>query len=66
MGHRTRRLSPKAFSGHSLRSGFATTAAKMGEPLHQITRQTGHKSERVAMGYIQAGTLFEDNAADFM
>jgi len=54
---------PAEFSGHSLRAGFVTTAAKQGKPLHEIMEQTGHKSERIARGYIRHGTLFENNAA---
>ena len=46
-------LDPKAFAGHSLRAGFATTAAKKGKSLDAIMRQTLHKSEEVARGYIR-------------
>jgi site-specific recombinase XerD len=56
-------LDPSEFSGHSLRSGFATTAAQHGVPLHEIMSQTGHKSERVARGYVRHATLFQRNAA---
>ena len=48
---------------HSLRAGFATEAAKKGRSLDSIMRQTGHKSERVARGYIRMATAFEGNAA---
>jgi integrase len=50
-------------AGHSLRAGFATTAAAKGKSLDAIMRQTGHRSERVARGYIRHATLFVDNAA---
>ena len=56
-------LDPKAFAGHSLRSGFATTAAKKGKSLDAIMRQTLHKSEHVARSYIRHAKLFDDNAA---
>jgi integrase len=56
-------LEPAVFAGHSLRAGFATTAAQRGKSLDAIMRQTGHKSERVARGYIRHATLFTDNAA---
>jgi integrase len=56
-------LDPKAFAGHSLRAGFATTAAKKGKSLDAIMRQTLHKSEEVARGYIRHAKLFDDNAA---
>jgi integrase len=52
-----------AFSGHSLRSGFATSAARAGVPEAQIQTQTGHKSLPVLRGYIRRGSLFRDNAA---
>ena len=48
---------------HSLRAGFATEAAKKGRGLDAIMRHTGHKSERVARGYIRMATAFENNAA---
>jgi integrase len=47
-------LEPVQFAGHSLRSGFITTAAEGGAHEWQIQEQTGHKSERVLRGYIQA------------
>lgn len=50
-------------AGHSLRSGFATTAAAKGKSLDAIMKQTGHRSERVARGYIRHATLFTNNAA---
>jgi site-specific recombinase XerD len=56
-------LDPNALAGHSLRSGFATTAARKGKSLDAIMRQTLHKSERVARGYIRHAKLFDDNAA---
>jgi integrase len=57
-------LDPETFSGHSLRAGFVTSAAASGKSLKNIMRQTRHKSERVAMGYMRPATLFTDNAAD--
>ena len=52
------------FAGHSLRAGLATSAAKAGKGLDAIMRQTGHKSERVARGYVRLATVFDANAAD--
>ncbi len=43
----------RAFSGHSLRSGFITEAAGAGVESRDIMSQTGHKSESVMRGYIQ-------------
>ena len=47
------------FSGHSLRSGHATAAAKSGREERDIMAQTRHKSEKVLRGYIQEGQLFD-------
>lgn len=56
-------LDATTFGGHSLRAGFATAAARQGRSLDAIMRQTGHRSERVARGYIRHATLFTNNAA---
>jgi len=56
-------LDPSRVAGHSLRSGFITTAAKRGKSTGAIMRQSGHRSEAVMRGYIQLATLFDDNAA---
>ena len=56
-------LDATTVAGHSLRAGFATTAAKRGKSLDAIMRQTLHKSERVARSYIRHAKLFDDNAA---
>lgn len=49
-------------SGHSLRAGFATTAAANGASEASIARQTGHRSMKVLRKYIRHGTVFTDNA----
>lgn len=54
---------PERFSGHSLRSGFATSAAAAGKSLHNIMRQTRHRSEKNAMTYIRPAALFRRNDA---
>ena len=46
-------LIPTCFSGHSLRAGFATSAAVAGVPMWRIKRQTGHLSDGVLSGYIR-------------
>jgi site-specific recombinase XerD len=48
-------LDPAAFAGHSLRSGFATQAARDGHHAAQIADVTRHRDRRVLDGYIQAG-----------
>jgi len=52
-----------AYSGHSLRSGFATQARRQGADLVSIMRQGRWQSERTVMGYIEAGDAFQENAA---
>ena len=56
-------LDPALYAGHSLRSGFATTAALNGASESSIMRQTGHRSFAVVRGYIRGGGLFHDTAA---
>lgn len=56
-------LDPAGFSGHSLRAGLATAAAKAGKSTHAIMRQTGHKSADMVARYVREASLFEDNAA---
>ena len=56
-------LDPELYSGHSLRSGFATTAARNGASEAAIMRQTGHRSLTVLRGYIRSGGLFNETAA---
>jgi integrase len=54
---------PAPYAGHSLRSGFITTAAPAGVPEAHIQNQSRHKSLPVLRGYIRRGSLFTDNAA---
>lgn len=56
-------LDSSQYSGHSLRSGFITTAADCGVDERSIMKQSGHKSLVVMRGYIQDATLFKHNAA---
>jgi integrase len=55
-------LPVEAFSGHSLRAGFVTSAARAGEPERRIMRQTGHKSIEMALRYVRQANSFTDNA----
>jgi integrase len=52
-----------SFSGHSLRAGFATTAALAGVPEFSIMRQTGHKRSDTLKKYIRSRDLWKDNPA---
>ncbi len=56
-------LDAERFSGHSLRLGFVTTAARRGCTERLIPNQTGHRSMVVLRGYIRRANVFEDNAA---
>jgi site-specific recombinase XerD len=56
-------LDPKRYAGHSLRAGFATSAALAGVQERVIAEQTGHKNMLVLRKYIRKGTLFAENAA---
>jgi integrase len=50
------------FSGHSLRAGFATSAALAGASERSIQKQTGHASLAVLRRYIREAEIFRDNA----
>ena len=52
----------KNFSGHSLRSGFATSAAESGAEERSIMAMTGHKSAEMVRRYIKEANLFKNNA----
>ena len=52
----------KNFSGHSLRSGFATSAAESGAEERSIMAMTGHKSTEMVRRYIKDANLFKNNA----
>ena len=53
-------------SGHSLRAGFATSAAQAGASERAIAQQTRHRSLTTLRRYIRRGTLFEENAASLL
>lgn len=55
-------LDPSKYAGHSLRSGFATTAAEFGAEERNIMTMTGHKSTQMVRRYIQEANLFKNNA----
>jgi integrase len=48
---------PKAFSGHSLRSGFATSASLAGFDSALIARQTGHKTQQALAQYVRPSAM---------
>ena len=55
-------IDSKNFSGHSLRSGFATSAAESGVEERTIMAMTGHKSTEMVRRYIKEANLFKNNA----
>jgi len=55
-------LDSTRYAGHSLRSGFATTAAEFGAEERNIMAMTGHKTTQMVRRYIQEANLFKNNA----
>ena len=55
-------IDSKNYSGHSLRSGFATSAAESGVEERSIMAMTGHKSAEMVRRYIKEVNLFKNNA----
>ncbi len=57
-------LDSRLYSGHSLRSGFATSTASQGADERSIMAMTGHKSTEMVRRYIKESNLFKNNALD--
>ena len=55
-------IDSRNYSGHSLRSGFATTAAESGADERNIMSMTGHKTPEMVRRYIKDANLFKNNA----
>ena len=55
-------IDSKNYSGHSLRSGFATSAAESGAEERSIMAMTGHKTTQMVRRYIHEANLFKNNA----
>ena len=55
-------IDSKNYSGHSLRSGFATSAAESGAEERSIKAMTGHKSTEMVRRYIKEANIFKNNA----
>jgi site-specific recombinase XerD len=55
-------IDSKNYSGHSLRSGFATSAADAGAEERSIMAMTGHKSTEMVRRYIKEANVFKNNA----
>ena len=55
-------LDSNKYSGHSLRSGFATSTAESGAEERNIMAMTGHKTTQMVRRYIKEANLFKNNA----
>jgi site-specific recombinase XerD len=55
-------LDSHAFSGHSLRSGFLTSAAARGASLFKMMDVSRHKSVDTLRGYVRDADAFRDHA----
>jgi site-specific recombinase XerD len=55
-------IESRNYSGHSLRSGFATSAAESGAEERSIMQMTGHKSTEMVRRYIKDANIFKNNA----
>ena len=55
-------LDHRKYSGHSLRSGFATSTAELGAEERSIMAMTGHKTTQMVRRYIREANIFKNNA----
>jgi site-specific recombinase XerD len=55
-------IDPAAVSGHSLRSGFITSASDAGAKLAAIAKHAGHAKIDTTLGYVQVADAFRDHA----
>ena len=55
-------LDPAEFSGHSLRSGFLTSAAETGADALKMAEVSRHRSLDTLKGYVRRGNLFKSHA----
>jgi site-specific recombinase XerD len=55
-------LDPAAFAGHSLRSGFLTSAAARGASIFKMADQSRHKSMDTLRGYVRDAEVFKNHA----
>jgi hypothetical protein len=50
------------FAGHSMRSGFLTSAAKRGASIFKLMDQSRHRSVETLRGYVRDTEIFKDHA----
>jgi site-specific recombinase XerD len=55
-------LDPAQFAGHSLRSGFLTSAAAQGASIFKMADQSRHRSMDTLRGYVRDAEIFKDHA----
>lgn len=55
---------PKQFAGHSLRSGFLTSAAMKGASIFKMMTISRHKSVQTLQFYVRMAEEFKDHAGD--
>lgn len=55
-------LDPAEFAGHSLRSGFLTSAAEHGASIFKMMEVSRHKSVEMLRVYVRRAELFKDHA----
>jgi site-specific recombinase XerD len=55
-------LDPRVFSGHSLRAGFLTSAAKRGASIFKMMDVSRHRSVDTLRGYVRDAEIFKDHA----
>jgi site-specific recombinase XerD len=55
-------LDPAMFSGHSLRAGFLTSAARRGATLFKMMATSRHRSVETVTAYVRDQELFKDHA----
>jgi site-specific recombinase XerD len=55
-------LDPALFAGHSLRSGFLTSAAESGATVFAMMSVSRHRSLDTLSGYVRSAELFKNPA----
>lgn len=55
---------PTLFAGHSLRSGFITSAADAGADLNKIRTHAGHSKLDTTLSYMQVADAFKDHSGE--
>ena len=55
-------LDAASYAGHSLRSGFLTSAAESGASILKLPEVSRHKSLDTLRGYVRRGDLFKEHA----